>query len=252
MGEPSGLSPFDGRLHRDSALIESARGDRLEILAGPGLEDDLASAQVLLGQSPKASTPRHRRARALRLRSHPVTGRPHNFVGVVSGVDGPPTRSSLTIESRGREGFWQDAAHPAVLHLLVVVAIWIGTTVFRRRVWIDSVVLLGRAHPGRVLGRASRRTWRTWIDGLGLVDTPAQATSSLIGWPPSTILIGRPRGVVYWVWSLMPMVFVMVAIRSMTPDGRSMMSTPSLSVAPTSWPLFVPPPPTTTDQLRGQ
>ena len=44
-------------------------------------------------------------------------------------------------------------------------------------------------------------------------------TSSLIGWPPSTILMGRPRGVVYWVARLMPMVLVKVAIRSITPIG---------------------------------
>ena len=36
----------------------------------------------------------------------------------------------------------------------------------------------------------------------------------------------------YWVATLMPMALVMVAIRSMTPTGRSTMSTPSLSVAP--------------------
>ena len=80
----------------------------------------------------------------------------------------------------------------------------------------------------------------------------AQPNSSLMGLPPSTILIGRPRGVVYWVATLMPMALVMVAIRSITPTGRSTMSTPSLSVAPTTWPFFMPPPPTTTDQLRGQ
>ena len=34
-------------------LIESARGDRLEILRRAGLEDDLASAQAYLGQLPK-------------------------------------------------------------------------------------------------------------------------------------------------------------------------------------------------------
>src|SRR5208337_965132 len=66
--------------------------------------------------------------------------------------------------------------------------------------------------------------------------TRSQPISSRIGWPPSTTFIGRPRGVVYWVSMLIPMVLVMVAIRSMTPTGRSVMSTPSLSVAPTVFP----------------
>src|SRR5208337_327854 len=64
-------------------------------------------------------------------------------------------------------------------------------------------------------------------------DAPAQPMSSRIGWPPSTTFNGRPRGVVYWVSMLITMDLVMVAIRSMTPTGRSVMSTPSLSVAPT-------------------
>ena len=50
--------------------------------------------------------------------------------------------------------------------------------------------------------------------------------------PPSTTLMGRPRGVVYCVARLMPIVLVIVAIRSITPTGWSTMSTPSLSVAP--------------------
>ena len=49
----------------------------------------------------------------------------------------------------------------------------------------------------------------------------AYPTSSPIGLPPSTTFIGRPRGVVYWVSTFIPMVLVMVAIRSITPTGRS-------------------------------
>ncbi len=36
--------------------------------------------------------------------------------------------------------------------------------------------------------------------------------SSVIGLPPSTIFIGRPRGVVYWVARSMPIALVIVAI----------------------------------------
>jgi len=141
--EPSRLTTSGGRFQRDSAFIESARRDRLEILRRAGLEDDLASAQSYLGQSPKGV-------------ERPVIGVPElyafdrirspgdrtTFVGVISGVDGPPTRSSITIESHSREGFWRPARTRAVLMLLVLVGISLATTVFRRRAWVDSVVLI--------------------------------------------------------------------------------------------------------------
>jgi hypothetical protein len=141
--EPSGLDTSGGPSLRDSALIESARSDRLEILRRAGLEEDLASAQSYLGQSPQGV-------------ERPVIGVPElyasdrirspgqrtTFVGVISGVDGPRTRTSLTIESRGREGFWHRAHTRAILTLVVLVGIWLVTSLIRRRVWIDSVVLL--------------------------------------------------------------------------------------------------------------
>ncbi len=65
-------------------------------------------------------------------------------------------------------------------------------------------------------------------------------------------LHGPTARVVYCVARLMPMVLVRVAIRSITPMGWSTISNPSLSVAPMAWPFFIPPPPRTTDQLRGQ
>src|SRR5208337_1551696 len=91
-----------------------------------------------------------------------------------------------------------------------------------------------------------------WLAGPASRRTRSQPISSPIGWPPSTTFIGRPRGDVFLVSMLIPMDLVMVAIRSMTPTGRSVMSTPSLSVAPTVCPPLMPPPPIATDQLRGQ
>ncbi|MGO9917505.1 MAG: hypothetical protein ACLQIB_22735 [Isosphaeraceae bacterium] len=141
--EPSGLNTAAGRSQRDSALIESARGARLDILRRAGLEDDLASAQAYLGQSPKGVERTVIGAPELyasdRIRS---PGDRTTFVGVVPGVDGPPTRNWLTIESQSGEGFWHLARTRAMLILLVLVGIYLATAVLRRRAWIGSPALV--------------------------------------------------------------------------------------------------------------
>jgi hypothetical protein len=141
--EPSRLNTSGGRFQRDSALIESARSDRLEILRRSGLEDDLASAQAYLGQSPKGversviGVPELYASDRIRSPGDRTT-----FVGVVSGIDGPRTRSPLTIASRSRKETGHQVRTRAVLMLVVLVGIWLATMVFRRRAWIDSVVLI--------------------------------------------------------------------------------------------------------------
>jgi hypothetical protein len=142
-GEPPRQSPSGGRLERDSALIESARSERLEILRRSGLEDDLVSAGAYLGQSPNGV-------------ERPVVGVPElyasdrirspgdrtTFVGVLPGVEGPRTRNSLAIERWSRGEFWRHAPTRAALMLCAIGGISLATVVFRRRAWIDSAVLL--------------------------------------------------------------------------------------------------------------
>jgi len=141
--EQSGLNTSAGRFQRHSALIDSVRYARLEILRHAGLEDDLASAQAYLGQSPKRVDRTGIGAPELyasdRIRS---PGARTPFVGVVAGVDGPPTRSSFTIESRSGERFWSVAHTRAMLMVFALAGIVLATTVLGRRAWIDSAVLV--------------------------------------------------------------------------------------------------------------
>jgi len=140
---PSGQSPSGARTQSDSALIESARNDRLESLRQRGLEDDLASAQAYLGQSPI------RVERPLvgvpelyasdRIRS---PGERASFMGVVAGLEGPAARSSLAIARRSGGEIGRHPLARAVILLGAVAAISLATVVLRRRAWTDSIALL--------------------------------------------------------------------------------------------------------------
>ena len=196
--EPSGLNTSAGRSQRDSALIESARSDRLEILRRAGLEDDLASAQAYLGQSPKGVERTVIGAPELyasdRIRS---PGDRTTFVGVVPGVErAADSKFAHHREPESRE-ILAPRAHPAGTDARRPGGDLRGDHGFSP----SRLDRFGRPGPGLdpnwLLGRAARRTCGTGIDHHGLVDTTAQPNSSLIGWPPSTILMGRPRGVVY-------------------------------------------------------
>jgi hypothetical protein len=141
--DSSARSPSIGSSQRDSAVIESARSDRRELLRRSGLEDDLASAQSYLGQSPKeverpvVGVPELYALDRIRSRGARTT-----FVGVVSGVEGPRPRRSLTIEGRSPPEVGHHSANRAVLWFCVIGGISLASMVFRRRAWIDSVFLL--------------------------------------------------------------------------------------------------------------
>src|SRR5690606_23652424 len=76
------------------------------------------------------------------------------------------------------------------------------------------------------------------------------ANSSLITRPLLAIFIGRPLLLVNTVDSEMPSALQMLAITSWLVYGSVSTAVPSLLVAPMAWPPFMPPPPTTTLQLR--
>jgi hypothetical protein len=134
------LKQAGSRSERESAFVRTARTDSIETLRQAGLEEDLASAQAYLGQSPKGSGRPMIGAPELfasdRIRS---PGDRTTFVGVVAGVDAPPAGGRLTIESQSRDGVRQYPRARGLLLVVAVVGISLLTTVFRRRVWVDSL-----------------------------------------------------------------------------------------------------------------
>jgi hypothetical protein len=140
--DASAVKEATGRSQRDSVLVESARTDRLEILRRADLEDDLASAQAYLGQPPKGA-------------ARPVIGAPELFasdrirtpgdrttlVGVVAGVDAPPTGARLTIESPSRDTIWRYRQARGLLLVFAVMGISLLATVFHRRAWVDLLAV---------------------------------------------------------------------------------------------------------------
>ena len=140
--KPTELKTSSGQFERETALIESARSNRLDILRRAGLEDDLASAQSYLGQSPKGV---ERSAIGVpelyasdRIRS---PGDRRTFVGVVAGVDAPPARSVLTIEGPSRDGVWQLPRTGELLFVFALLGASLLTAIPRRRAWIEAVGL---------------------------------------------------------------------------------------------------------------
>jgi hypothetical protein len=96
---PSDTRGEKGRVDRDVDLIQSARAARDETLRRAGLDDDLTSAQIYLGETlanvsrplvgvPEPSAPE--RVRFL--------GRPLSLIGVLPGTEGTPGKFSLTLE----------------------------------------------------------------------------------------------------------------------------------------------------------
>jgi hypothetical protein len=151
--KPLEATASSDRVERELALIESARNNRLEILRRAGLDNDLASAQAYLGQSPKGpDRPLVGVPEAYATDRVRSTGERTTFVGAVAGVDGPPAQIPLAIGSASREGLWHPRLAGGVLLMLAFLAAALSTLIPRRRTWVDwlgpALVLFALGYSG--------------------------------------------------------------------------------------------------------
>ena len=79
-----------------------------------------------------------------------------------------------------------------------------------------------------------------------------QEKSSLTTLPPSTILIGRPWGLMFSLAGSIFKEWQRLASRSLTVTGLSLISLPSADEAPIDWPPLTPPPATRALKTRGK
>ena len=130
------------RAGRGPEWIEAARAARSEALSKAGLEQDLAAANRYLGQ------PVENAVRPLPGVPEPIApdrirtfGLPSPLMGVLPGVDDPPSKTPLVLESRP----WDDRANQprgqTIIAILVLMAIALVTTAWRPGPWTSSVAL---------------------------------------------------------------------------------------------------------------
>ena len=125
---PAGRAETE-RAERGPERIEAARATRVESLRRAGLEQDLAAANRYLGQAvenvmrPLAGVPEPNAPERIR-----TFGLPSPLMGVLPGVDDPPSKTPLVLESRP----WDDRANQpggqTIIALLVLMAIALVTT----------------------------------------------------------------------------------------------------------------------------
>ena len=103
--------------------------------------------------------------------------------------------------------------------------------------------------------RADRRSAvgrRFFSSVLALGRLPPHAKSCLTTLPPSTILIGRPRGLMFSLVGSILRAWQTLRSRSLTATGWSLTSVPSALEAPMTWPPLTPPPARATLKTRGK
>jgi hypothetical protein len=130
------------RAERGPELVAAARAARVETLRRAGLEQDLAAANRYLGQAveraarPLSSVPEPNAPERIR-----TFGFPSTLMGVLPGVDAPPSSAPLIVESHP----WDDRANSprgqTIIAILVLMAIALVTTGWRLSRRTSSVAL---------------------------------------------------------------------------------------------------------------
>jgi hypothetical protein len=131
------------RAGRGAVWIQAARAARVEAVRKAGLEEDLATVNRYLGEENANLT------RALAGVPAPYAsdrirtlGRPFPLMGLLPGIDEPPSKNSLVLQSQG----WENRANPAqgraIIALLVIMTLALVTTAWRGGARTTSVALL--------------------------------------------------------------------------------------------------------------
>jgi hypothetical protein len=131
------------RIEQDSKLILAARGDMAETIRKSGLDDDLTSASNYLGQAPSnpnrplAGVPEPNEPDRIRF-----FGRPFTLIGVMPGVDEPPSQNPLALVHATAEDTWTSSRILAIVAMSLLLGIALVTTAIPRNPWIDALALV--------------------------------------------------------------------------------------------------------------
>ena len=138
--EPSEES---GRVEHDLALIRAARAARDETMRRAGLDEDLSSARIYLGEmpaqpnSPDGGVPEPSEPDRIRL-----FGRPSPLLGTMPGIEATSSTVSLTLEDRPWDLIGNGARYPSIVTILLLVGLLLVTVSVGRWRWQSSLALV--------------------------------------------------------------------------------------------------------------
>jgi hypothetical protein len=131
------------RVEHDLALIRVARTTRDDTMRRAGLEEDLSSARIYLGElparliRPMGGIPEPSEPERVRL-----VGRPASLVGVVPGIEGKSSAASLTLEARPWDAFDTLSLPRFVTAMLLFTILLLVIISLGRRNWPNSLALV--------------------------------------------------------------------------------------------------------------
>jgi hypothetical protein len=141
--EPGGINVEAGQVEHDLALIRLARASRDEAVQKAGLEEDLKSARIYLGEIPANPTgppggvPESSATDRIR-----YLGRPFTFLGVIPGIDAASSNGSLILETRPWDTVVVAPRDQSIVTIFVLIGILVVTTPIGRLTWPSSVALV--------------------------------------------------------------------------------------------------------------
>jgi hypothetical protein len=126
--DPGNTDAKNGSAEHDVELIRSARAARDEMVGRAGLENDLTSARIYLGESlasvshPLGGVPETSAPERIRF-----LGRPFTFIGLVAGIDGTSSSLALTLESQPLAPTENGPSDSSTISILLLVSLWLAT-----------------------------------------------------------------------------------------------------------------------------
>ena len=132
-----------GRVEHDLALIQAARATRDETMRRAGLDEDLSSARIYLGElpanpaRPMGGVPEPSEPDRIRL-----LGRPTPLIGMMPGIEAASTKASLTLEDRPWALHGYGTRYLSTFTILLLVGLLLATVFVGRGNWQSSVALV--------------------------------------------------------------------------------------------------------------
>ena len=131
------------RVEHDLALIQSARAARDETIRRAGVDEDLSSARIYLGEIPAKLTramggvPEPSELDRIRL-----FGVPTPLIGIMPGMEATSSRVSLTLADRPWDDIGDDASDRSVSMILLLLGLLLVTLSIGRSSWQSSLALV--------------------------------------------------------------------------------------------------------------
>jgi hypothetical protein len=139
----AGTKEESGRVEHDLNLIRAARAAREETMRRAGLDDDLSSARIYLGEIPAKLT---RPMRGVPEPSEPdrirLFGRPSPLIGIMPGIDAKESKVSLTLEERPWDVNGNGSHYPSIITIILLVGLLLVTVLIGRWSWQGFLALV--------------------------------------------------------------------------------------------------------------